>query len=82
MAAVAAMDGDGNQADQLTRDTGRHVYKLAARVDLLQRTGKTDAARSAFADLRVLAGTADLDDPPLARLRRWPHCSAGLGTGG
>jgi peroxiredoxin len=68
MAAVAAADGDGNQVDNLTKDTGRRVNMLAARVDLLQKSGKTDEARAAFTDLRVLAGTADLDDPPLARL--------------
>ncbi len=68
MATVAAVDGDADKADQSTKDTGRRVYKLAKRVDLLQRTGKTAEARAAFADLRVLAGTADLDDPPLSRL--------------
>jgi peroxiredoxin len=66
--AVAAADGDATQTDQLSQDTGRRVYRLANRVDLLHRVGKTDAARAAFSDLRVLAGTADLDDPPLARL--------------
>jgi peroxiredoxin len=68
MAALAAAEGDATRTDQLSQDTGRRVYRLANRVDLLQRVGKTDLARVAFADLRVLAGTADLDDPPLARL--------------
>jgi peroxiredoxin len=67
-AAVDAADGDFSRADQATKDTGRRVDKLAARVDVLQKAGKTDAARAAFADLRALAGTADMDDPLLTRL--------------
>jgi peroxiredoxin len=67
-AAAYLTDGDLVNADEATRDAGGRVYRLANRVDLLQRLGKASAARTAFAELRRLAGTADLDDPPLARL--------------
>jgi peroxiredoxin len=63
-----AAGGESAKAEELTRDTGRRVYRLADRVDLLQRLGKAEDVRAAFTDLRSLAGTADLNDPPLARL--------------
>jgi peroxiredoxin len=67
-ANLYASAGDAAKVDEATRDTDRRVFRLADRVDLLQRIGKTAEARAAFVDLRSLAGTADLDDPPLARL--------------
>jgi peroxiredoxin len=68
IAESALLASDAGKADAETRDDGRRVYRLAKRVDLLQRLGKAAEARAAFADLRTLAGGADLDDPPLARL--------------
>jgi peroxiredoxin len=68
LAKAYAVAGEAAKADELSRDTGRRVYRLADRVDILNRLGKAAEARAAFADLRTLAGTADLDDPPLARL--------------
>jgi peroxiredoxin len=67
-ANLYAAAGDAAKVDEATRDTDRRVYRLADRTDLLQRLGKNAEARAAFVDLRSLAGTADLDDPPLARL--------------
>jgi peroxiredoxin len=78
LARAHAIDGAHALVDTMTKDTGRRVYKLANRVDLLQRAGKTADARAAFVELRSLAGTADPDDPPIARLVRlagsygWP----------
>jgi peroxiredoxin len=67
-ARADAAGGESSKAEETTRDTGGRVDRLANRVDLLQRLGKTNEARAAFTDLRSLAATADLDDPPLARL--------------
>ncbi|HEX4592160.1 MAG TPA: peroxiredoxin family protein [Gemmataceae bacterium] len=68
MSRVEALGGESTKADELTRDVGGRVYKLAKRVDLLNRVGKTAEARAAFDELRKLAAGADLDDPPLVRL--------------
>jgi peroxiredoxin/tetratricopeptide (TPR) repeat protein len=61
-------DGNAAKAEELLRDSDGRVYRLAHRVDLLRRLGKLNEARTAFTELRALAGVADLDDPPLARL--------------
>jgi peroxiredoxin len=44
------------------------VRPLANLVETLYAAGRTDEARAEFQKLRELAGTADLDAPPLARL--------------
>jgi peroxiredoxin len=68
LATAYALDANAATVDETTRDPGRRVYRLANRVELLRRVGKLAEARSAFEELRLLAGSADLDDPPLARL--------------
>jgi peroxiredoxin len=68
MSRVHALGGESAKADELTRDAAGRVYRLADRVDVLNRVGKAAEARTAFDDLRKLAAGADLDDPPLARL--------------
>ena len=44
------------------------VRPLAVLVNLLWRDGKKDEAKKQFAELRTLAGTADIDTPLLAKL--------------
>jgi peroxiredoxin len=68
LATAHAVDGNAARVVELTRDSGGRVCRLANRVDLLRRVGRVMEAQAAFEELRTLAGTAELDDPPLARL--------------
>jgi peroxiredoxin/tetratricopeptide (TPR) repeat protein len=64
--------GDLQQAEwsarQFARERPRQVRPQANLVEVLYKTGKTKEAREEFENLRELAGVADLDAPPLARL--------------
>lgn len=64
--------GDLSRAEQLAREavgTGRNqVHPLAHLVYILWRVGKRDEAVEQFAQLRRLAGRADLDVPVMQRL--------------
>jgi peroxiredoxin len=64
--------GDPNAALQSARVYARErvnqVRPQANLVEMLYAAGQTDEARSEFQNLRSMAGTADLDAPPLARL--------------
>jgi peroxiredoxin len=55
-------------ARQYSENRPYQVRPQANLVDILYRIGKTNDARAEFETLRDLAGTADLDCPPLARL--------------
>jgi peroxiredoxin len=61
--------GDPGKADELSRDTQHKLSRMAGRVDLLYRGGKTEEARKLFDEMRPLAGQAQLDLPPFDRLR-------------
>jgi peroxiredoxin len=64
--------GDADVAEWCAREYAANrpyqVRPQANLVDILYRIGKKDDARTEFETLRELAGTADLDSPPLARL--------------
>ncbi len=64
--------GDFDQAEwsarQFAQERPGQVRPQANLVEVLYRAGKKDDAREEFETLRDLAGTADLDAPPLARL--------------
>jgi peroxiredoxin/tetratricopeptide (TPR) repeat protein len=55
-------------ARQFARERPRQVRPQANLVEVLYQAGKTEEAREEFENLRELAGVADLDSPPLARL--------------
>jgi peroxiredoxin len=55
-------------ARQYAENRPYQVRPQANLVEILYRVGKTDDARAEFEALRDLAGTADLDSPPFARL--------------
>ncbi|HEV8003524.1 MAG TPA: peroxiredoxin family protein [Planctomycetaceae bacterium] len=55
-------------ARQYARERTNQVRPQANLVEMLHAAGQTEEARSAFQKLRVMAGTADLDAPPFARL--------------
>jgi peroxiredoxin len=55
-------------ARQYAENRERQVRPLANLVEILYRVGKKDDARHEFENLREMAGTADLDSPPFARL--------------
>ena len=55
-------------ARQYALNRERQVRPQANLVDILYRVGKKDDARAEFETLREMAGTADLDSPPFARL--------------
>jgi peroxiredoxin len=64
--------GDFDQAEwsarQFAQERPNQVRPQANLVEVLYKAGKQDEARQEFEALRELAGTADLDSPPLARL--------------
>ncbi len=64
--------GDFDQAlwsaRQFARERPHQVRPQANLVEVLYKAGKKEEAREEFETLRELAGTADLDSPPLARL--------------
>jgi peroxiredoxin len=64
--------GDFEQAEwsarQFATERPHQVRPQANLVEVLYKAGKKAAARDEFETLRDLAGTADLDSPPLARL--------------
>jgi peroxiredoxin len=64
--------GDRTQALTLAatavKDGTNQVVPLAVQVELLAADGQTDAARTAFDQLRIVAGAADPDLPCLKRL--------------
>jgi peroxiredoxin len=64
--------GDPEEAEwsarNFAKERARQVRPRANLVEVLYCAGKKDDARREFALLRELAGTADLDSPPLARL--------------
>lgn len=55
-------------AREYAKNRQRQVRPLANLVEILYRIGKKDEARAEFGTLREMAGTADLDSPPFARL--------------
>ncbi len=55
-------------ARQFAENREYQVKPQANLVEILYRIGQKDEARQEFDKLRELAGTADLDSPPLARL--------------
>ena len=55
-------------ARQYALNRERQVRPQANLVEILYRVGKKDDARAEFETLREMAGTADLDSPPFARL--------------
>jgi peroxiredoxin len=55
-------------ARQYALNRERQVRPQANLVEILYRVGKKDDARAEFEILREMAGTADLDSPPFARL--------------
>ncbi len=55
-------------ARQYAENRERQVRPQANLVEILYRVGKKDDARAEFEMLREMAGTADLDSPPFARL--------------
>jgi peroxiredoxin len=64
--------GDFDQAEwsarQFAQERVNQVRPQANLVEVLYKVGKHDEARAEFETLRDLAGLADLDSPPLARL--------------
>jgi peroxiredoxin len=64
--------GDFDQAEwsarEFARDRVNQVRPQANLVEVLYKAGKQEEAREEFETLRELAGTADLDSPPLTRL--------------
>ncbi len=64
--------GDFEQAEwaarQFASERPHQVRPQANLVEVLYQAGKKAEARDEFETLRELAGTADLDTPPLARL--------------
>jgi peroxiredoxin len=65
--------GDPDAAEWCAREFANNreyqVKPQANLVEILYRIGQKDEARKEFDKLRELAGTADLDSPPLARLQ-------------
>jgi peroxiredoxin len=55
-------------AREYAKNRERQVRPQANLVEILYRIGKKDDARAEFETLREMAGTADLDSPPFARL--------------
>lgn len=56
-------------AEQAVKQSnGKQVAPLATLVDVLRQSDKLDEAKKRFAELRVLAGHADLDVPLMAKL--------------
>lgn len=66
--ALGDMDKAVERAENFAERGDRQVQPQALLVDTLWRAGKKDEALKAFAGLRPLAGSADLDTPLLARL--------------
>jgi peroxiredoxin len=64
--------GDFDEAEwsarNFAKERSRQVRPQANLVEILYKAGKMEDVRAEFAVLRELAGTADLDSPPLARL--------------
>jgi peroxiredoxin/tetratricopeptide (TPR) repeat protein len=57
-----------SSARQFATDRPQQVRPQANLVEVLYKVGNTNEARREFEKLRALAGLADLDSPPLARL--------------
>ena len=55
-------------AREFAKDGEKNVLPQANLVEILYGVGKKDEVRGQFEKLRSLAGTADLDSPPFARL--------------
>jgi peroxiredoxin len=55
-------------ASNIAMERSGEVRPQANLVETLYKAGKKDQARAEFEKLRELAGTADLDSPPLARM--------------
>ena len=66
-------------ASNIAAERPGEVRPQANLVETLYKAGKKDQARTAFEKLRELAGAADLDSPPLARLEPIA-CEFGLPT--
>jgi hypothetical protein len=65
--------GDLEQAEKLAREAAarstNQLYELVVRCDVLWQAGKTNEAMEAFAAVRAAGSFAELDLPPLRRLR-------------
>lgn len=66
--AVGEWDGAEYAARKFAAERVNQVRPEANLVETLYRVGKKDEAREEFQALRELAGMADLDTPPMARL--------------
>jgi len=72
LSRVELAAGNKPEAEKLARAAvaanKNQVLPLANLAFVLRQCGKNDGAKQTFAELRMLAGEADLDVPPLARL--------------
>ncbi len=72
LAQIHFRTGDKEKAERYAKESSNsatnQVQPLANYADILWRLGKTNDAKKAFAQLREVAGTADLDLPVLQRL--------------